>query len=135
MSDRRLDEAALLARYLVGETPRPQEAERYREAVRLRGVELARARDRRLWDLMMRRPAMIGVVDAGLALTDPHSPVRHRIYLMLAILEASPAHCRHFLPAPYPRVRLAGVAWRGALAALRALAGIALVRSYGVLWR
>ncbi len=128
-------EGALLALHLIGEPARPEEIERWRRAIEVRGVTLERERDRRLWALMLRAPWLIGVVDAGLALADPHSPVRHRLYLMLAVLEASPAHTRHFLPSRFPRVWLAGLALRVAAAALRSALGLALVRSHGVLWR
>jgi len=83
----------------------------------------------------MRRPWLIGFADAGLAWVDPYSPVRYRVLLMLAILEASPHHHRRFLAAPWPKVALlayAGIAVRGAL---RAAFGILWVRAYGVLWR
>lgn len=128
-------DARLVARHLIGEPPSDAEAARWIEAVRRRGVGLERPRDARLWALAMRHPWLIGLVDAGLAFTDPHSPVRHRLLLMLAVLEASKHHCRRFLPAPYPRVALALVAVRGFTAALRAAAGLVLVRTHGVLWR
>ena len=128
-------EARVLARYLIGEDPRPEEAGRYALAVEAAGVPLERERDRRLWALAMRSTSALGLVDAGLALIDPHSPVRQRVCLMLAVLEASPAHTRHFLSAAYPRTALLGLGLRMAGAALRSACGLALVRSWGILWR
>jgi hypothetical protein len=128
-------EARSFAHYLIGEPPAPAEIERYRSAVALRGAEPLTERDRRLLERMVRHPWTIGPLDAGLALIDPESPVRFRLCLMLAVLEASPAHCRHFLPAPYPRTALLGLALRMAAATLRAGAGVAMVRTWGVLWK
>jgi hypothetical protein len=128
-------EAERFARYLVGEAPRPEEIERYRQAVELRDARPRTARDRRLLECMVRHPWTIGPLDAGLALADPESPVRMRLCLMLAVLEASPAHCRRFLPAPYPRAALLGLALRMAAAAARAALGLAMVRTWGLLWR
>jgi hypothetical protein len=127
--------AQAIARHLIGEGARPAEIARWRDAVRAHDAVIARECDRRLWALMKRRPALIGVVDAGLALVDPHGPIRHRLFLMLAVLEASPAHTRRFLSNPYPRLALAGLALRMALAALRSLIGLALVAAYGMRFR
>ena len=128
-------EAEHFARYLIGEPPGPMEVERYRRAVELRGAVPRTERDRRLLERMIRHPWTIGPLDAGLALIDPESPVRFRLCLMMAVLEASPAHCRRFLPAPYPKGALLTLALRMAAAALRLGVGLAMVRTWGVLWR
>ncbi|TMQ52651.1 MAG: hypothetical protein E6K72_08995 [Candidatus Eisenbacteria bacterium] len=128
-------EAESFARYMIGEPPAPAEVERYRRAVEIRDAAPRTERYRRLLECMIRRPWTIGPLDAGLALVDPESPVRFRLCLMLAVLEASPAHCRRFLPAPYPKAALLGLALRMAVAAARSVLGIAMVRTWGVLWR
>ncbi len=46
--------------------------------------------------------AGVGLLDAGLAVADPHSELRRRLYLMFAILESSPEYHELFLP-PRPR--------------------------------
>jgi len=129
------NDARRLARHLIGEDPTPAEAERWIEAVLVRGALLESERDRRLWTLAMRHPWLLGPTDAGLAFVDPYSAVRHRILLMLAILEASPHHHRRFLAAPWPRIALIGLALRGLWAGVRAAAGIVWVRGYGTIWR
>jgi hypothetical protein len=128
-------EAQRFARYLIGEPPTAAEIERYRHAVELRGAVPRTARERRLLECMIRRPWTIGPLDAGLALTEPDSPLRFRLCLMLAVLEASPAHGRRFLPPPYSKLALLGLALRMAGAALRSALGLAMVRTWGVLWR
>jgi len=128
-------EAARFARYLIGENALPEEIERYRRALEARGAIPERERDRRLLEWMRRRPWLIGPLDAGLALTDPESVVRFRLCLMLAVLEASPAHCRRFLPAAASGAAWPAFALRMAGAALRSAFGLVLVRSWGVLWK
>jgi len=128
------DAARCLARALVGEDPAPEEAARFEQAVRLRAPVLGSARDHALWRLAMRGPQWTRLVDAGLAIADPWSPVRLRVCLMLAILEASPHHVRRFLPEPWSPWTPPALLARAALAAARAALGLVLVRSHGVLW-
>ncbi len=127
--------ARLIARHLIGEEPTSDEVARWVHALEIAAAPLERARDQRFWMLATRSQLTLGLVDAGLALTDPHSPVRQRIGLMLAILEASPAHVTRFEARARSGVELVALAPRAALAVLRSAAGLALVRSWGVLWR
>lgn len=78
---------------------------------------------------------LAGLVDAGLALSDPYSPVRQRACLMLAVLEASPAHVGRFEARAIPAWGWLALAGRGVVAAARSVAGLLLVRSWGVLWK
>lgn len=129
------DVSRTLAHALVGEEPTGEEAARFEEAVRLRAPDLETPRDRALWRLLARGPGWASLVDAGLALADPYSPVRHRVCLMLAILEASPHHARHFLPQPWSAATPFALAGTGVLAVLRSAAGLMVVRAHGTLWR
>jgi hypothetical protein len=124
--------ARAIARQLIGEDPSEAEISRWQRAVAARCAPLERERDRRLWRLIETRPSWIGIVDAGLALTDSASPIRHRLYLMLAVLEASPAHTRRFLSRDYPRFTLIALAARMALAAARGVCGAVLVRGFSL---
>ena len=127
--------AQAIARHLIGEEALPAETARWREAVGVHETLLERESDRRLWALLTHRPALIGAVDAGLALTDPHGPIRHRLFLMLAVLEASPRHTPRFLSQPFSRWALIALALRMALASLRSALGLALVAAYRVRFR
>jgi hypothetical protein len=129
------DLAIAIARHLIGEPPRSEEILRWRRAIDFHDARLARERDRRLWALITRKPWLIGPVDAGLALLDPVSPVRHRLYLMLAVLEASPDHTHHFLMRNDSALALLALAPRLTLAALRAALGVALVGAANARWR
>ena len=129
------DIARAIARHLIDEEPLPAEIARWRVSLVVHGALLERERDLRLWALITRRPALIGAIDAGLALADPHGPIRHRLFLMLAVLEASPQHTTRFLSNPYPRLALSGLALRMGLAALRSVFGLALVAAYRLRFR
>jgi hypothetical protein len=124
--------ARILARALIGENPTPGEIERFEKAVRTRAPSIQTACERRLWELAMRGPVRASLVDAGLALSDPHSPVRLRMCLMLAILEASPHHVgRYMMPDRWNLFTPFVLAFRGMLAVVRAGLGLLLVRIYG----
>lgn len=128
-------QARSLARHLVGEDPTPAEVERFALAVAEGAAPLEQVRDLRLWRVATTSPTLAGLIDAGLALSEPHSPVRHRACLMLAVLEASPSHVARF---EARAIGPAGWLWlvmRGGLAVARSACGLALVRSWGVLWR
>ena len=125
--------ARRLARQLTGEEAHRDEIARWQRALPL--APLVRERDRRLWALLGRSPALIPVVDGGLALSDPHSPVRHRLCLMLAVLEASPHHTRRFLARESPKLALLGLALRMVVAASRAALGLVLVQALAWVWR
>ncbi len=131
-----LEDARRIARALVGEDPTPEEAERWMRAVATVGTPLSTARERRLWSMARKGGPWLGWIDAGLALVDPYSPVRHRLCLMLAVLEASPVHARRFAPreasAPIAALRLA---LRGAIGVARAALGMVLVSFAGMLAR
>ena len=130
------EDARRLARAIVGEDPTPEEAARWIDAVATVGTPLARSRDVALWDLARRGSPWLGWVDAGLALSNPYSPVRHRIYLMLAVLEASPAHARRFEPHESSALAaVLGLGLRGAIGAARAVFGLVVVSVAGALAR
>ena len=124
--------ARRVARALIGEDPTAAETERWLRAVAQTGLPLERPIDRRLWAVAKRGNPWVGLVDAGLALTDPWSPVRHRIYLMLAVLETSTAHVARFEAREASAViTVAALVARGGFGVLRVIFGVALVRMVG----
>lgn len=126
-----VEDARRIARALVGDDPTPDETARWQDAVATVALPLAGPGDRALWDVARRGGAGLGLVDAGLAFLEPYSPVRHRLYLMLAVLEASPAHVPRFEAGDRPAgAVLASLAARGALAVVRSLAGLVVVGAY-----
>ena len=119
-------EGARFARYLLGCRPGTDVLERYADAIRAGGAP-QRRRDAALLRFSRARPRAIGLLDAGLAVADPHSELRRRLYLMFAILESSPEHHDLFLPAETPPWYPLTVAYAGLRGGVKAAAGIVLV--------
>lgn len=116
-------ECLLLSRYLLGVAPEPPQVDLYSRALATLAVgespALAWAR---------RFPFLIGLLDGGCGLVRRDDPLRRRLLILAAILEASPQHADRFLPAPsrlLPLILLAGC--KGAAGVLKAIAGVPLV--------
>jgi hypothetical protein len=75
------------------------------------------------------RPWTIGALDGAYALTNPGAPLRRKLLLMAAILEAQPEYCDAFLPSNKPFWYPAVVAWTLARGAVLTGIGLLLVRS------
>lgn len=117
-------ESTAIARYLIARAPSPELQHRYAAACRARlresgDVELEFAR---------RHPCTWPLLDAATGLLRPHSAVRQRVFLMAAVLEASPEHVEFFLKPPEKPLRLmASVAWQGIRSAVMAAVGVPLL--------
>jgi hypothetical protein len=118
-------EAQLFAHYLVGQPANSQ-------AVRLYETAMTGSRpnstDRKLLDFMSSHPRSIGLVDAGLVFHDSASEARRRLYVMFAILEASPDYYEHFLPKRRSPFYILVIGYTGARAIIKAVLGILLVK-------
>jgi hypothetical protein len=93
-------EARTFARYLLGREldrrPLSDElVERYVRALGALAEEPSRAD--RVLTLARRVPRMLPWLDAGSALFRREAPIRHRLLIMTAILEASPEFVDHFI--------------------------------------
>lgn len=120
-------EGATLGRYLLGCPVAPESGRLYARAIQQGHAALDQA-EVRLWARALRRPWLLACVDAALALVNPRGGIRRRLLLMLAVLEASPAHCDHFLPQPGVGRATVTVLVAGARAVLRAAVGMILLR-------
>ena len=122
---RDLEQGMAFGRYLLGEPPSEDALQLFvRAAATLPPLD---EREARLLAFLLRNRWAIGPVDAALALIRPASPVRGRIFLMLAVLECLPKYVPRFLPAtrsPFKHVRMAGHALR---ALGRALLGMVVL--------
>lgn len=128
-------EAQILTRYLIKEKPREKEVSLYATALSSHDASLTTKRDEHLWQLMMRNPSLIGIVDAGLALTDPHSNIRRRIFLMLSILEASPGYAATFMRDTIPVREFVTTGVKVCWGVTQAIIGYVFIRTASLLWR
>ncbi len=119
-------DAAVLTRYLLGCDPDDRERQLFARAARQ--APLSSPSEQRQWRFAIRHAGWLPYLDAALARAAPTGAVRHRLLLMLAILEASPRHAAHFLPAPFGPGGVLVLLWTGALGVWHALIGAALLR-------
>jgi hypothetical protein len=121
-------EAEKITYYLLGIAPEMSEKESYSEAIAKLDIRLS-AYERELWESMMKSRARMALIDAGLALREPQSQVRRKLFTMLAILEASPNYTSYFLSREFSCFYLFRVGFAGIRACWRALAGSLIVGS------
>lgn len=88
-------EARIFTRYLVGRDVSSQAIRLYKVAM---GNSKPDSVDKKLLRFMARHPSSIGFIDAGLVFHHSYSEARRRLYVMLAILEASTEYYDLFLP-------------------------------------
>ena len=128
MSADALDEARLFSRYLVGREAPPEVLERYTEALDRLPLAPRDARDRSLLRFVRRHPWSLPLLDAALGVAWRDSPLRARLLLMLALLEATVEHAGDFLPQPGARFAVvARVAASAGLGALEIVGGLLLL--------
>jgi hypothetical protein len=120
-------EAQVLSKYLVGEECPTEIAVRYEEAVNKLNAVLSR-QEQQIWDRMLSSRLYLKLIDSGLAITSPQSALRKRIFIMLAILEASPEYTLYFLPQKRSVFYIIPLGFKAALSAVYLLAGTLLVK-------
>lgn len=119
-------EAEIISRYLLKLSPTGREKLLYAEAMDKLHITLE-ARELKIWNFVSRNPWALGPVDAALAIKTPHGNVRRKLFVMLAILEASPRHTEYFLARRFSLVEMMLLPLSGVRAALRLAAGIVLI--------
>lgn len=118
-------QARIFTRYLVGRDVSSQATQIYRSAM---SASKASKADQKILDFMIKHPQSIGFIDAGLVFHDSTSEARRRLYIMLAILEASPEYCDLFLPKKRNLFYLIVVGYAGFRAVIKSILGFFLVK-------
>ena len=118
------NEAQLFAHYLIA---RPANSQTVRLYESMANYKLD-ATDQKLLDYMRAHPWSIGLIDAGLVFYKPLSGARRRLYVMFAILEASPDYYDCFLPKRRGPSYILVIGYSGIRAVTKAVLGILLVR-------
>ena len=127
-----VQEAQTLSHYLIGADAAPEEAERFANAHEVLAIALTE-REQRLFSLAMEHPVLLGPIDGALALVNPTSAIRRKIFMMLAILEASPWHCDAFLDRAWGGAGWLYLAWVCLCAGLKPLVGLPILACYGMI--
>ena len=120
-------EAQILSKYLVGRECSTEIANRYAEAVNKLSAGHS-ASEQTTWQKMLSNSFYLKMVDSGLAISNPQSTLRKRIFIMLAILEASPDFMESFLPQKRSIYYLVPLGFRAGLSALYLICGTLFVK-------
>ena len=124
-------EAQALSRYLVGKDCPDEIRERYAEAVSKLNSTLS-GPEQKTWDKMISSRFYLKLLDSGLAIVNPQSNIRKRIFIMLALLEASPDFTDYFLPQQRTIFYLIPLGFRAFFSALYLVCGVVTVRVIGL---
>jgi hypothetical protein len=122
------NQAQIFGRYLVGTQPDKRAVDLYVKA--MTGTN-AKGADATLLQYLQKHPRSVGLIDGGLALVSPQSEVRRRLYIMFAILEASPAYVDKFLPQDRSKLYALHIIGVGIRAAFRGVIGMIIVKIVG----
>ena len=121
------DEAARFSRYLAGRPTRPEVVERYVDGCRKLLLDRPAGEDRALLAFVRAHPSSLAAIDAACGLVRPGALLRKRLFLMLSLLETSPAHADLFIARPRAFVPAAGsLALHGLSAMMKLVAGLLL---------
>src|SRR5262245_54341077 len=93
------EEARLFARYIAGDA-QPQLVDRYIVACRRLALGRPEGDDLGLLSFVRRHPSSLAALDAACGIIRPESLLRRKLFLMLALLETTPAHSALFLAKP-----------------------------------
>lgn len=120
-------QAILFGKYYLKHEPNRRTIDMYTRALTSQYVTLS-DRDQIVLSFTLRHPWALPFMDAGLALTNPQAELRRRLFVMFAILEATPEYCNYFLPQRRPWFYGFVVLLSGFRAIIKAAAGITLLR-------
>lgn len=121
-------EAEQISNYLLGISIQNSEKTAYSEAMKLLAIQLS-AYEQLLWKNMLKSKWRMACIDAGLALKDPNNNVRRKLFVMLAILEASPHYTQFFLARTFSNFYLFKIVAAGIRAIGRAMIGLLLINT------
>ncbi len=125
--DSLIRQAEVLGRYFLKKHPTDKIKHLYAEIIgKSKGLS---RQDQRLLLFATKHHRSLGLIDAGLALMRPDSEVRRRLYIMFALLEASPDYCDYFLPKKRGPFYLFIIVWAGLSALFKAAVGCLLVKA------
>lgn len=121
-------EAVLFSRYLLGQDPPPELADRYAAACAHLFPTHPSPADAAILAYALAHPRALPALDSAAALLRPGSLLRRKVLVMAAVLEATPAGAEHFLPRARTLSGLTSLLFRTAVSAAWNLAlGIPLL--------
>ena len=120
-------EAETFGYYMLKKKPSAFVVDLYNQAMDKLKINVE-GKDMKLLNFMLRNKWSIGLIDAGLAFTNPHSVIRRKLLIMIAILECQPEYCPMFLTKNEKPVYILYIIWCGIRAVMKTIAGIILLK-------
>jgi len=120
-------EASKITRYLLSTSLEEKEACLYANAIKKMDVSLD-ANERKIFEIMLSSNWKMAVIDAALALRNPQSVIRKRLFVMLSILETSPNYTDYFLSKRNTVKDYVLVCFSGIRSIIRGLIGIFILK-------
>jgi hypothetical protein len=118
-------ESRLFTRYLLDSEPSQNMIDRYVSANRALVTETGISAGRKVVEYAVTHPWSIPYLDAAAGVLQPDSLLRKKIYIMAAVLEASPRFVSQFLPKSLTAVGLFAVLIvNGLVAGIKMIIGI-----------
>ena len=81
------NEAHVLTQYLIGKNASEEVINLYLQALSILNIPLTE-KEKLVWNRMLKNRFYLKLIDSGLAVVNKNSPIRKRIFLLLAILES-----------------------------------------------
>lgn len=124
-------EAQQLSRYLIGEECPDATVQHYATAVQ-KLFAILTPDQQKVWDRMLKSRVYMKLIDSGLAVTYPQSPLRKRIFIMLTLLESRPEFTQYFLPQERSIWYLIPLGFRAGLSAVYLVTGGLFTKLSGI---
>ena len=124
------EQATLFAQHILGSksvTISPHVEELY-ETIMKATIKDVSAHDKKLLAVVTKHPRLLPYIDGGIALSNPDSELRRRLYVMFAVLESTPDYWQYFLPVKRSDWYILAVAGSGIRSAWRGVIGYCVVK-------
>lgn len=120
-------EAEIFGAYFLKKKPTAFVVDLYKEANEKLKIVLDK-KEERILKFMLKNRWSVGIIDSGLVFINPKSEVRHKMFIMLAILECQPDYTDLFFTKNQPKAYFFYILWVGFRAFLKAAFGVILVK-------
>ena len=120
-------EAEIFGKYLIGQKPDELSIGLYERAMTKMSWSTNR-KEEKLLRFVLKNNWSLGMIDSGLALFRKNSVIRTKIFILFAILEASPLYSDKFLPRKRSSFYLFTTGWSLFRGMIKALVGGLLVK-------
>jgi hypothetical protein len=119
-------EMKVLSEYLIRQDPGELLISLYQKAHGHLSIHLT-AKEERIWRKCMNNRFILACTDAALAIKNPSSGIRKKIFLALSLLESSAAFHRYFLPQKRSIFFLLNIGVNGMMAVAKTIIGYILL--------